>query len=213
MKRLTRKESRAITRTRLLEAGVQLFRRDGYAATSVERIAEEAGFSKGAVYSNFESKEAIFLAVLNHQGQEGLDPLFAAIDATPHPSEVVKLLITWANERSHSGIWSLTILEHARLAGPDAPSLMRQREILLSHWRQLGDRVATRIPGMEGEGETLGALLHEIAYAPALTFMERPMAGDLMRLALSPWLQNDVSAQSSTEGGSARCLAMSFPHD
>ena len=185
MKRLTREESRAVTRQRLLAAAMQLFRREGYAATSVERIAEEAGFSKGDVYSNFDSKEAIFLAVLDQQGQDSLDPLLAAIDATPDSAQIVDLLAAWADDRSQSGIWSLTILEHARLAGANAPSLDRQREILLSHWRQLGERVAARLPGMADHSETLGALLHEIAYAPALTFMRCPTAGDLMRLALA----------------------------
>lgn len=188
LKRLTREESRAMTRERLLGAATQLFRRDGYASTSVERIADEAGFSKGAVYSNFDSKEAIFLAVLDQQGQDSLDPLLAAIDAAPDFTQIIDLLVVWADDRSASGIWSLTILEHARLAGPEAQSLARQREILLGHWRQLGERVATRLPHMDAPPDTIGALLHEIAYAPALTFMGRPKAGELMRLALTRWI-------------------------
>jgi len=192
--RLTREESRARTRELLLASATQLFGREGYAATSVERIAESAGFSKGAVYSNFESKEAIFLEVLDQQGWLGLAPLLDAIDAVADKAGVAELLVAWADERSRSGNWSLTILEHARLAGPDAPSLARQREVLRAHWRELGERVITRIPGLAADPEAVGGLLHEIAYAPALTFMERPKASDLMRLALSAWLDAPASA-------------------
>ena len=64
MARLTREQSRQRTRERLLEAAEQVFAREGYAAASVEQIAEHAEYSKGAVYSNFVSKEALFLALL-----------------------------------------------------------------------------------------------------------------------------------------------------
>lgn len=71
MPRLTRAESRQQTRERLLDAAKDAFTREGYAGASVDVIAERAGFSKGAFYSNFESKEAIFLDLLEaHMGEE-----------------------------------------------------------------------------------------------------------------------------------------------
>ena len=42
------------------------FSRDGYHGASLEEIADTAGFSKGAVYSNFGGKAELFLAVLDH---------------------------------------------------------------------------------------------------------------------------------------------------
>ncbi|RAI61138.1 TetR/AcrR family transcriptional regulator [Roseicella frigidaeris] len=185
MARLSRAKSQALTRERLLAAASELFAREGYATTSVDRIAAAAGYSKGAVYSNFEGKEAIFLAVLERQGQEALDALLAGIAAAPDAAGAIELLAAWADARSGSGTWSLTILEHARLAAPGAPSLRRQEAIIRDHWRQLGEGLRRRFPGLAGEGETLGALLHEIAYAPALTFIARPRPGDLVRLAMA----------------------------
>lgn len=61
--RLTRAEQQAQTRARLIEAAARVFARRGYQAASVEEIAEEAGYSHGAVYSNFEGKADLFLAV------------------------------------------------------------------------------------------------------------------------------------------------------
>ncbi|HAH09319.1 MAG TPA: TetR/AcrR family transcriptional regulator [Alphaproteobacteria bacterium] len=64
MKRMTRDESRLQTRERLLASAREVFARAGYGGASVDDIAETAGYSKGAFYSNFATKEAIFLELL-----------------------------------------------------------------------------------------------------------------------------------------------------
>jgi len=61
---LTRAQQQAVTRERLLAAAEQIFARHGYGGASIELITSEAGYSKGAIYSNFESKEAVFLELL-----------------------------------------------------------------------------------------------------------------------------------------------------
>ncbi len=65
MPRLSRVASQARTRRQLVATAQQLFLRDGYFATSLDRVAEAAGYSKGAVYSNFRSKDELCLAVLD----------------------------------------------------------------------------------------------------------------------------------------------------
>jgi len=64
MPRLSRADSQKDTRDRLLAAGRDEFLRLGYGRATLDGIAEAAGFSKGAVYSNFASKEALFLELL-----------------------------------------------------------------------------------------------------------------------------------------------------
>src|SRR5215207_1474658 len=59
----TRDERKARTREELIDAAERLFTRDGFHATSVDAVADEAGYTKGAVYSNFDSKEGLFLAL------------------------------------------------------------------------------------------------------------------------------------------------------
>jgi AcrR family transcriptional regulator len=58
-----RRQPRAQTRQDLLDAAARVIARRGLNGASVEAVSEEAGFSTGAVYSNFESKEALFLAL------------------------------------------------------------------------------------------------------------------------------------------------------
>lgn len=62
--RLTRGEAKESNRRQLLRAANRLFLRQGFVATSLAEIADEAGMTKGAVYSNFASKEELFLTVL-----------------------------------------------------------------------------------------------------------------------------------------------------
>lgn len=63
-KRLTRKERQAETRQRLLDAAERVFLRRGLQGSSVEEIAAEAGFTRGAFYSNFRSKDELFVELL-----------------------------------------------------------------------------------------------------------------------------------------------------
>src|SRR5271169_4172442 len=65
--RLTREQSRANTRERLLAAARRVFARSGFHGASVEEIASEAGFSTGALYSNFDGKEDLFLALMERE--------------------------------------------------------------------------------------------------------------------------------------------------
>jgi AcrR family transcriptional regulator len=63
--RLSRADSQARTRELLSDTAQRLFLRDGYHATSLEKVAEAAGFSKGAVYSNFRNKDELCLVVVD----------------------------------------------------------------------------------------------------------------------------------------------------
>lgn len=61
--RRTREEKKAVTRRRLLDAASALVARQGALGTSLEEIAERAGLTKGAIYSNFDSKEDLLFAL------------------------------------------------------------------------------------------------------------------------------------------------------
>ena len=90
--RLSRQESRLETRTKLLDSAAQLFARGGYEGASVDLIAESAGYSKGAFYSNFESKEAIFLELLDVHKRREIDALAQLLAQDVPASELVSLI-------------------------------------------------------------------------------------------------------------------------
>jgi AcrR family transcriptional regulator len=82
---VTRAEQRARTRSTLLDSAARVFARRGLHAASVDQVAEEAGLTKGAVYSNFSSKEELFLAMLAERYAERLGELRAIAGRTATP--------------------------------------------------------------------------------------------------------------------------------
>jgi AcrR family transcriptional regulator len=85
--RLTREESRANTRERLLAAARRAFARNGFHGASVEEIASEAGFSTGALYSNFEGKEDLFLVLMEREIDEHSREVAEAVRARASVAE------------------------------------------------------------------------------------------------------------------------------
>jgi AcrR family transcriptional regulator len=69
-KRKSQAERREDTREQVLAAAARVFARNGFHATSLEAVAEEAGFSRGAVYYNFSDKGELFLELLDRRCAE-----------------------------------------------------------------------------------------------------------------------------------------------
>lgn len=74
------KRSRSFTRERLLDAAAQVFAEQGVAGASVEEVCERAGYTRGAFYSNFATKDELLVALLDREEGILLDRLGAAVD-------------------------------------------------------------------------------------------------------------------------------------
>jgi AcrR family transcriptional regulator len=85
--RLTREQSKANTRDRLLAAARRVFARSGFHGASVEEVASEAGFSTGALYSNFDGKEDLFLVLMEREIDEHAREIADAVSARSSVSE------------------------------------------------------------------------------------------------------------------------------
>jgi len=69
VERLTPEKRRELTRAHLLAAAAEVFAERGFHGATLDQIADAAGFSKGAVYSNFASKEELFIALIDEHGR------------------------------------------------------------------------------------------------------------------------------------------------
>jgi len=76
------------SRAQLLEAAARVFAQRGYGGASINEIAAEAGFSKGALYWNFASKEELFFALLDERIDSRLGALFELTGSTPAGQDV-----------------------------------------------------------------------------------------------------------------------------
>jgi AcrR family transcriptional regulator len=86
-KRLTRLEQQARTRSQLMEAASKVFSRKGMQSASIDEVAQEAGYTKGAFYANFRSKEDLFLAMLDERFGERLGEVERAFASDESPPE------------------------------------------------------------------------------------------------------------------------------
>lgn len=94
---LTRERRRQQTRSYLLAAAAEVFGRLGFHDASLDEVAAAAGYTKGAVYSNFRSKEELFLALLEARYQESMKSVESTLEHSDVPPEArlgdfVKLL-------------------------------------------------------------------------------------------------------------------------
>ncbi len=91
-------ERRARTRARLLDAAHEVFAEVGMDAASVEMICERAGFTRGAFYSNFESKDELFLALITQLADAKLEEVAGRVrglepDTLADPSALVRQVV------------------------------------------------------------------------------------------------------------------------
>ena len=104
-RRLTRQESRDATRARLIAAAEKIFIRFGFDASSVERIAEAAGFSRGAFYSNFRDKDELFIAVLNKRRLAISSALREIVRREPNIAKRLQAVRDWYVNQEQQKQW------------------------------------------------------------------------------------------------------------
>ncbi|MGW3964725.1 TetR/AcrR family transcriptional regulator [Amycolatopsis sp. NPDC005003] len=113
MARLTRAESQARTREQLIETAKLLFLREGYSVTSLEKVADEAGYSKGAVYSNFRSKPELCLTVLDRIHDEQVALIAEALAGAEGVEGLLTAFQTWAERSIGDEAWTALEVEFA----------------------------------------------------------------------------------------------------
>jgi AcrR family transcriptional regulator len=123
--RLSRAEQNGRNRALLLAAALRVFLARGYHAATLEQIADEAGFSKGVVYSRFDSKADMFLALLTDRIAGRAAQNAAAAGQLARSGDMAALLaLAWQAERAAPG-WRLLVTEFRVHAARD-PELSRR---------------------------------------------------------------------------------------
>src|SRR6266511_4083373 len=89
-RRLTRKEKQAHTRSCLMKSAAKVFTRRGLQQASIDEVAEEAGFTKGAFYANFASKEELFLAMLDERFAQRLEEIERVLTSDASTEEMAR---------------------------------------------------------------------------------------------------------------------------
>jgi len=210
--RLSREESRALTRAKLLASAREVVAREGYENASVDRIAEEAGFSKGAFYSNFDSKEEIILELLEAHSMQDVAEIRGLVGETTDPEQLIDIISDWVHRRSADPSWGMLALELFRRARRDATFGERHANLFREQWRGLGQILLGMFPAGQApaDPEVLGGLVFELTYGTAAGFKSGPTARDLVCLALKSMYaaygkrENSRTTEVAPTGGRTR---------
>lgn len=133
--RLSREESRLQTRTHLLAAAKRLFVERGFGATSLRDIAAEAGYTQGAFYSNFASKEELFVELMRERSKTQVTDIARALgDPSASAEAILNALDLWAQTLDAEPEWSVLGVEF-KLQGHRNPAFAAASEALLNAHR------------------------------------------------------------------------------
>lgn len=188
MARLTREQSQALTREKLLRSAGDVVARYSYDGASVERIAEEAGFSKGAFYSNFTSKEDVLQQLLEGNAGNDVTDLTRLLNGIYDPGQVIDVVVRWSDSRAAEQKWGLIALEMLRRAQRDGTLTDRQRQLFTSQWEQIGNLLRNRLfPNGHPEmsDADLGGMILDPTYGGIAVYLKVNTAGQMVGHILS----------------------------
>jgi AcrR family transcriptional regulator len=204
--RLSRAESKVRTRTRLLDAAVRVFRKRGYRGATVEEIASEAGYTIGALYSNFAGKDDLLLALLEHEIGTTVERIVAAAGKEKDASAKLRRgALEWIAILDEQPELYVLLIEFWTLWVRD-PKLRPEHAQRFAALRQaVGDLIAGEIrrtgSSLRVPPEQVGAAVVALADGLALQRLADPKAtpDDLLASlleALIPALSSDATRES-----------------
>jgi AcrR family transcriptional regulator len=149
---LTRADRQARTREELVDAADRLFTTNGFHATSVDAVADAAGYTKGAVYSNFSSKEDLFFAVYERRVDRRVEEMEETLTAGESVYEGMERLIVDLEHRQDDGwlavffeFWA-HVLRHPELRERFAEEHRRGVEPLARAMQRMADERGEEVP-------------------------------------------------------------------
>lgn len=157
-----RRERTETTRARLIQSAEKVFARDGFEAAKLEEIAADAGYTRGAFYANFVSKEDLFFALLEREIGSRIGALEREMDRVTEPEAKLKAMRDFFITKTIDRRWCLLSLEF-KLFAVRHPEV-RQR--LATMHRRF---VAPRVGFLEEALKKTGGELPVSAYATGVS--------------------------------------------
>lgn len=203
--RLTREQSRDQTRQRLLDAAQSIFLSKGFVAASVEDIAEQAGYTRGAFYSNFGSKSELFLQLLKRDHENVMADMRAIFEAgetrQQMEARVLDYYSTHYRENDCFLLWMEGKLQAAR--DPDfrvgfIACLRQLRAATTEYIRQFSALVGTPLP-LPAEQLALGLLALSDGMQFSYAFDPQAVTPEMTEAVLAGFFRRVVFGDATPE--------------
>jgi AcrR family transcriptional regulator len=152
---LTPDRRRQQTRDHLLAAAAQVFAERGFHGASLDAVAAAAGFSKGAVYSNFKNKEDLFLALLESIYSREMQLLRATLEASEVPPEsrltdFLPLILDGVGQTPSPENWAVLYMEFALFAMRNPAAQRKLSEIDEANIAAVAELISEEKTGLKG---------------------------------------------------------------
>jgi AcrR family transcriptional regulator len=185
---LTRADRQARTRDELVDAADRLFTTNGFHATSVDAVADAAGYTKGAVYSNFASKEDLFFAVYERRVDRRVEEMEATLASGDSAYAGMEKLIAGLEDRHDDGwlaaffeFWA-HVLRHPELRERFVEQHRRGVEPIVQAGRRIAEERGERLREDPAKLATARLAMHTGLQLERLTQPDLIDAGLAMRM-------------------------------
>jgi AcrR family transcriptional regulator len=123
-----------------MRSAAKVFALRGLQQASIDEVAEDAGFTKGAFYANFKSKEELFLAMLDERFADRLEEIERATSGAEEPEEQARRAgLDFSHYLAADPEWQRLFFEFAAYAARNEEF----REELVTRYGALRDRIAS----------------------------------------------------------------------
>ena len=182
VEKLTPERRRQQTRDVLIAAATEVFARRGFEGAALEEIAETAGFTRGAIYKNFDDKEDLFFAVTDRLNEQVIEAFRTIAPESPNDWDIARLANLWrASVDGESEDlfaigkeYELYVLRNPESRPRAVAHRRRQRDLVASFIDEVAEQsgMSLRLPSA-----TLAAII--LAAADGLTYTARIDGEDL----------------------------------
>ena len=182
VEKLTPERRRQQTRDVLIAAATEVFARRGFEGAALEEIAETAGFTRGAIYKNFDDKEDLFFAVTDRLNEQVIEAFRTIAPESPNDWDIARLANLW-RASVDGGFedlfaigkeYELYVLRNPESRPRAVAHRRRQRDLVASFIDEVAEQsgMTLRLPSA-----TLAAII--LAAADGLTYTARIDGEDL----------------------------------
>ncbi|QKJ18532.1 TetR/AcrR family transcriptional regulator [Microbacterium hominis] len=186
---------REATRRKLMDAAAQVFAEVGLDAASVEAICERAGFTRGAFYSNFETKDELFLELVAAVAGERVEAVRRRVLHLEHDGEL-----------AGAHVDALGIVQQVLdITSDDRLGVLLMSEIRI-HALRTPELATAYLAQEQAMLRSVSRIIDDIAEAKGLVF--RVPADEAARLMLTVWESASMRAVMSGEDYEAMCASV-----
>jgi AcrR family transcriptional regulator len=196
--RMSRAERREQTRQELISAAEACFVTRGFHATSVDQVAERAGYTKGAVYSNFAAKEDLFFAVYERRVEQALTEVAPGLRQAGPEHAIDWLATTTIERRDRDDGWLAVFFEfwghvvrYPELRERFAAIHARFLELLAEAVRQLAEDRGLALPA-DVTASQVALAWNAMEVGLGLERLTQPKAVDVVVARRMSWLLLDA---------------------